>query len=237
MPQELEEFYGDALWGVAYGDEGDEGVGAEAEDGEVTGGFVGHEEHGGLGDGLRKIEAHGVGGGADVDGLANAAIDDVHGEDAAGGAIGDVHFGGVFGEDGASGSGAEEHGVAYFVRPGVDGFENVGFGRDDVEFAAVGFHKHLRGAAGKLEVCEQDGAAEIDDGKAALGAAHDEGDGAVGKDGDFVGLRDDFDNGARLERGGVVDGERRGAAIYDEDGFLVGRDAGLYGLGVRAGAA
>src|SRR5579859_2845158 len=48
----LEEFDGYALGGVAYGDQGDQGVGAEAEDGEVAGGFVDDEEHGGLGDGL-----------------------------------------------------------------------------------------------------------------------------------------------------------------------------------------
>ena len=121
--------------------------------------------------------------------------------------------------------------------PSVDDFEDVGFGRDDVEFAAVGLHEHLRGAAGELKIREQDGAAEIDDGEAILRTAHDEGDGAVGDDGDFVGLGNDFDGSAELERGGAVDGEGRGAAIDDEDGFLVRRDAGLDGLGAGASAA
>lgn len=222
----------------AYGDEGDEGMSAGADDGEVVRGFVDDEEHGRSGARVGGGEAHEVGSGADVDGtIENAAIEDVDGDDARGGAIGDIEFGGVVGDDGAGRSGAKEHGVGHLVGPGVDGLETVGIGRDDVEFAAIGFEEHLRGSAGEFEVGEKNGAVEIDDGEARLRAAHDEGELAVGGDEDFVGLRDNRDGDEELERARIVDGEHAGAAIDDKNVFGVGREASLDGFGGGVGAA
>ena len=176
--------------------------------------------------------------GADGDGTAEeAAIVDVDGNDAGGGAIGNVHFGFVGSDDGGGGSGAEEHGVAHFVGPGVDGLQAVGVGRDDVNFAAVGLEKHLRGSAGEFEIGEKRCADEIDDGEALLRATHDEGERGIGSDDDFVGLRNDGNGIKELECAGVVDGKQVGAAIDDDDIFCVGSEASLHGFGVGVSAA
>ena len=136
-------------------------------------------------------------------------IEDVDGDDAGGGAIGDIHFGGVGADDGESGSRTEEHRVAHFVSPGVNGLQAVGLGRDDVEFAAVGFEKHLRGLSREFEISEENGAIEIDDGETRLRAAHDEGESGIGSDEDFVGLRN-YGNGVQeLESARVMDGSVR----------------------------
>jgi len=175
---------------------------------------------------------------ADGDGTAEeATIVNVDGDDTGGGAIGDVHFGFVGSDDGGSGSGAEEHGVAHFVGPGVDGLQTVSVGGDDVNFTAIGFEEHLRGSAGELEIGEKRAANEIDDGEAFLGATHDEGEGGIGSDEDFVGLRNNGNGIEELQRAGVVDGKQVGAAIDDEDIFCVGSEAGLHGFGVGVGAA
>jgi len=62
-------------------DQGDQGI-VRSEDGEIAGGFVDDEEHGGLGDGFWQVERMALAR-RDVDGLADAAIEDVHGKDAA----------------------------------------------------------------------------------------------------------------------------------------------------------
>jgi len=111
------------------------------------------------------------------------------------------------------------------------------FRSDDVEFAAIGLEEHAGGLASEFEIGEEERALEIDDGEAILRAAHDEGDGTVGENDDIVGLRDDRDGSELLESGGVVDGERGGTAIEDEDVFVVGSDACEDGLGAGPGAA
>ncbi len=153
-----EEFDGKTLRLRAEGNEGEERIGAEAKDAEVAGGFVGDEEHAGLFVGAGKIEAHGAGRRADVDGLGDAAIDDIDGKNVTSRAVGDIHLGSVFTEDGTGGRIADEKGIADLVRPGVDGLQDVGFGRNDVKFAAVGLEQHLRRSAGEFEIGEQDGA-------------------------------------------------------------------------------
>ena len=232
-----EGFEGQALRLGAEGNEGDQGIGAGADDGEVGGSFVGNEKHGGLGVGIGRSKAHGGGRRADGNGAGNAAIENVDGGDAVGGAIGDVHAAGVVGEDGGSGSGAEEHGVREFVSPGIDDLEAVRRGRNDVEFAAIGLEKHLRGSAGELEIGDGHGAGDIDDGQAILGAREDEGEGGIGSDEDFVWLGDDGNGREKLKSAGVVNGKNRGTAIDDQDIFRVGSDAGLYGVGIGVGAA
>jgi hypothetical protein len=183
-------------------------------------------------------EAHKRRGGADIDGRTEeAAIVDVDGNDAGRGAIGDVHQGFVGSDDGGGRSGAEEHGVGHFVGPSIDGLKAVCVGRDDEEFAAVGLEKHLRGLAGELEIGDENGAFEVDDGEAILRAAHDEGESGVGSDEDFVGLRNYWNCTEELESAGVVDGENVGAAIDDDDIFCVGSEAGLHGFGVGVSAA
>jgi hypothetical protein len=122
------------------------------------------------------------------------------------------------------------------VGPGVDGLQAVSVGGDQVEFAAIGFKKHLRGLSGELEIGEKNGAIEIDDGKALLRAAHDEGEGGIGSDQDFVGLGNYGDGVEELEGARVVDGKHAGATIDDSDVAAVGREVGLngFGGGVRA---
>ena len=221
----------------AAGDKGDEGVVPGADDGEIVGGFVDGEEHGGEGAGIGGGEAHEAGRGADRDGAPqNSAIFDVDGDEARGRAVGDVHFGRIRIDDGAGGREAKKHGVSHLMRPGVDRLETVRVRRDDVEFAAVGLEEHLRGLAGEFEIGDEDGALEIDKGEARLRAAEDERDLAVGRDEYLVGLRDDRDRAEELERARVVDGESAGAAIDDGNVLAVGREASLdgFGGGVRA---
>ena len=221
----------------ADGDEGEERIGAEADDGEVVGGFVDDEEHVGFGAGIGGSETHGGGRGANRNGLRDAAVEDVKRHEAAGGPVRDIHFGGVGGDDGAGGSGPEEHVVAHFVGPGVDGLQAVGVGRDDVKFAAIRLEEHLRGLAGEFEIGDEDGALQIDHGETVLRAAHDEGEGAVREDGDFVGLGDDRDGVEELQRARVVNGQGGGATINDKNVLAVGSKAGLHGFGEGVGAA
>ena len=146
------------------------------------------------------VEADGVGslaGGdqklAAVDGADDAAVVDVHGGDAVGGGVGDVEQARVGAEDAARRRVAQDHEIADFVRLGIDDLQAVGFGRDDVEFAAVGFEDHVAGLAGELKIRQQNIAPEIDDGETRLGAADNERERAVGKDGDIVGIVNDGD--------------------------------------------
>jgi len=193
--------------------------------------LVGDEEHGGFCAGRGRIKAHDAGLRADVDGTPDAAIDVVERHDAARGAIGDVHFGGVGIDDGVVRLGTEEHGVADFVGPGVDGLQTVSFRGNDVKFAAVGLQQHGGGLAGEFKIGEEDGAFEIDDAEAILRAGHDEGDVTFGSDDDFVGLRNYGDGVELPESGGVVNAEGVGATIDDEEEFLIWREAGLHGFG------
>ena len=221
----------------ADGDEGDQGVGASADNGEVGGSFVGNENHGGLGVGIGRSEAHRGRRGADGNGAGDAAVEDIDGGDAAGGAISDVHAAGIVGEDGGGGSGAEKHGIRDLVGPGIDNLKAVGVGRDDVKFAAIGLEKHLRGSSGEFEIGDEDGAGEIDDGEASLRAREDEGEGRIGGDEDFVWLWDDGNGRKELKSARVVNRKNADAAIDDEDIFRVGSDASLYGIGVSVGTA
>jgi hypothetical protein len=221
----------------ADGDQSEERVGARADDREVAGGFVDHQEHWGNGTGVGGGKAHGGGGSAHGDGYADATIDDVEGNDTAGDAVANVHLDGFGREDTGGGSETEEHGVAHFVCPGVDDLQAVGIGGDDVEFAAIGFEEHLRGIAGEVEIGDEHGALKIDDAKAFLRAAGDEGQLGIGHDQDFVGLGDDRDGAEELESAGVVDRKQRRAAVDDENIFGVGRDARLNRLGIRVRAA
>jgi len=123
------------------------------------------------------------------------------------------------------------------VGPGVDDLKAVGFGRNDVKFTAVGLDQHLRGLTCKVKIGDENAAAKVHDGEACFGAAHDEGDGTVGNDENFVRLWDDRDGGALLKCGGIVDAEGGGAAIYNKDEFFVRGGAGLDGLGAGFGAA
>jgi hypothetical protein len=235
--QRLEDFDGEEMGAEADGDHGDEGVGARAENGEVGGVLVDNEEHGGYFADFGRRETHRGRGGSDRDGLSGATIEDIEGHDAACGAVSDVHFGGIGGDDGGGGGGTEEHVVANFVGPGVDGLEAMRFRSDDIEFAAIGLEEHAGGLASEFEIGEEERALEIDDGEAILRAAHDEGDGTVGENDDVIGLRDDGDGSELLESGGVVDGEGGRAAVEDEDVFVVGSDASEDGLGTGPGAA
>ena len=237
-PESLEGFYRQALGVRADGNQGEERVGARPDDGEVARGFVHDEKHRGLRPGVGRGKTHGRRRSADGDGrIGDAAIVDVDAEHARGGAVGDVHFGSIVGDDGACGSGAEEHVVADFVHPGVQGLKAVRLGRNYVEFAAIGLQEHLLGSAGEFEIRDQHGAPEIDDRKARLRLAGDEGQGRVRADGDFIGLRDYRDGVEELESARVVDGEGRGAAIDDRDVFGVRSEASLHRLGVRVRAA
>ena len=123
------------------------------------------------------------------------------------------------------------------MSPGIDDLEAVGVGGNDVEFAAIGLQKHLRGIPGKLEIGDEGGMEEIDDRETRLRAGHDEGEGRVGRDEDFVGLRDDRNRGEKLEGACVVDGEDIGTPVNDNDVFCVGSDASLDGFGIRVGTA
>src|SRR5215469_10095849 len=123
----LVEFHGEALRLGANGDESEEGVGVGADDGEVRRGFVSDEQYAGFVVGARKVEAHGRGSGAYIDWLGDAAIDDVHGKDVARGTIGDVHFGGIFGEESTGRGVTDQKRIAHFMRPGIDGLQNVSF--------------------------------------------------------------------------------------------------------------
>jgi len=221
----------------AYGDHGEEGIGAGAEDAEVAGGFVDDEKHGGTRGGIGSVETHGAGSRADVDGLVDAAIVDVDGNNAAGGAVGHVHPAGIGADDGVGGSGAEEHVVAQFVSPGVDDLQAMSVGRNHVKFAAIGFDQHLRGITSEFEIGDEDAAAKIDDREAFFGAAQDEGYSAVGNDEDFVRLRDNGDGGALLERGGIVDAKGGRATIDDQNEFFVGRGPGLHRFGSGFGTS
>ena len=183
---------------IAGGDHGEQRVGAGTDYGQIAGGFVDDQEHGRRRACFCWIEAHGSRRSADGDGTAGASIDDVEWQDAAGFAIGDVHFAGIGGQDAGCGSRAEHDVVAHFVGPGVDGLQAVGFGRDDVEFAAIGLEKHLRGLAGKVEIGEQDAAFDVDDRHAFFGAAHDKGHRAIGKNDDFFGVGNNRNGGALL---------------------------------------
>jgi len=119
----LEQLDGEVLGGIADRDKGEEedGVAAEAEDGEVTGGLVGDQKHGRLGAGFGQSETHRSGRSPDVDGFADSTIDDVDREDVPGGTIGNIHFGSIFAEDGGGGSGADQKRVTDFVSPRIDG--------------------------------------------------------------------------------------------------------------------
>ena len=90
--------------------------------------------------------------------------------------------------------------------PRVDNLEAVRFRRDDVEFAAIGFEEHVGRPSRKFEIGEQEGAIEVDHGKAIFETTDDEGERAVGEDSDLVRLRDDADGSELLERGCIVDG-------------------------------
>jgi hypothetical protein len=202
----LEGFYSQAFGVRADGDQRQKGVRAGADDGQVVRGFANNEKHGRLRAGVGGGKAHEGRRSADGDGaIENAAVEDVQSNDTRGGAIGDVHFGGVAIDDTGGRSGAEQHGVGYFVSGSVDDLEAVGFGRKDVELAAVGLEKHLRGSAGEFEIAEENGAIKVDDGKTSLRAAHDEGERAVGSNENFIGLRNDLDGVEPLKSARVVD--------------------------------
>ncbi len=111
------------------------------------------------------------------------------------------------------------------------------FGRDDVEFAAVGLEKHLRGASGEFEIGEQNAAMDIHNGDAGLRAAHHESDGGIGQGDNFFRVRNDGHFRALLKRGGIVDAQRAGAMIDYQNKFVVGGDAGLHGLRTGFGFA
>ncbi len=91
------------------------------------------------------------------------------------------------------------------MSPRVDDLEAVGVGGDDIEFTTVGLEKHLRGLSCEFEIGEENSAIEIDDGETCLGAAHDEGEGGIGSDEDFVGLWDYQDGVEELESARVMD--------------------------------
>ena len=154
------------------------------------------------------------------------AIHDIDGNDAVGGGVAHVHQAGVGAENGARGRGAQHHVIADFVRSSVDDLQAVSFGRDQVEFTAVGLEQHLRGAAGQFEMGEKNAATQIDDGDAGFAGAAHEGDGAVGHDGDVFGARDDRDGAALGESRGVMKRDGGVATIGDDYGFAVGSAAG-----------
>ena len=70
-----------------------------------------------------------------------------------------------------------------------------------------------------------------------MGPAHDEGEGGIGSNEDFVGLRNYGDGVEELEGARVMDRKHAGAAIYYGDVFAVGCEAGLDGFGGGVGAA
>src|ERR1700722_8137661 len=112
------------------------------------------------------------------------------------------------------------------MRGGVDDLQAVSFGRDQVEFAAVGLEEHLRGAAGEFEMGEKNATPQIDDGDAGFAGAANEGAGVVGHDGDFFGAGYDRDGSALRESCGVVKRDGGVAAIGDDYRFAVGSAAG-----------
>ena len=121
--------------------------------------------------------------------------------------------------------------------PRVDNLQAVRFRRDDVEFAAIGFEEHVGGPSREFEIGDEEGAIEVDNGKAIFETTGDEGERAVGEDSDLVRLRDDGDGSELLERGCIVDGEGGGAAIQDDDLIVVGSSADGDGFGAGFGTA
>ena len=121
--------------------------------------------------------------------------------------------------------------------PSVDGLEAVGVWGNYENFAAIGLEQHLRGSAGELEIGEENGASEIDDGETVLRAADDESESGIGDNDDFVGLRDDGDGVEELEGARVVDGKGVGATIDDDDIFCVRSEKRLHGFGIGVSAA
>ncbi len=121
--------------------------------------------------------------------------------------------------------------------PGVDGLEAVGVGGNYENFAAIRLEKHLRGSASELEIGEENGASEIDDGETVVRVAHDEGQSGIGDNDDFVGLRDDGNGVEELEGTCVVDAEGVGATIDDDDILCVRSETGLHGFGICVSAA
>ena len=154
-----------------------------------------------------------------------------------GSAVGDIHFRGVGSSDGRAGRRAKKHVAADFVGPRVDNLQAVRFRRDDVEFAAIGFEEHVGGPSREFEIGDEEGAIEVDNGKAIFETTGDEGERAVGEDSDLVRLRDDGDGSELLERGCIVDGEGGGAAIQDDDLIVVGSSADGDGFGAGFGTA
>ena len=131
MRAKLEEFDGEVVGAGAYGDHGDEIVGAHADNSDVAGILVDGEEKI-----LLRIEAErgrgltGWDGEALVGVAVEAAIDNVDRDDAIGRSVGNIHEAGIGAEDGARGRGAEHHVIADFVSGSVDDLEPVGFGGD-----------------------------------------------------------------------------------------------------------
>ena len=103
----LEEFDGQAGGVCAYGDHGDEEIGARADHGDVAGVLVDGEEEIFLGIEAQRVGRLACGDGKAFAGFAvEAAIDDVDGNDAIRGGVADVHECGIGAEDGACGRGA-----------------------------------------------------------------------------------------------------------------------------------
>jgi len=122
------------------------------------------------------------------------------------------------------------------VHPRVDDLEAVGLGSNNVEFTAIGLEKHIGGLSGEFEIAEQERTVEIDDGKTILRMTDDEGKGAVGENGDLVGLRGDGDRSKLLKGRGIVDRECGGATIEDDDFVVVGSGPDGDGFGASFGA-
>jgi len=123
------------------------------------------------------------------------------------------------------------------VHPRVHNLEAVGLRSNNVEFAAIGLEEHISGLSGEFEVAEQERTVEIDDGKTILRMTDDEGKGAVGENGDLVGLRSDGDRSELLKGRGIVDGQCGGATIEDDDFAVVGSGPDGDGFGASFGAA
>jgi hypothetical protein len=123
------------------------------------------------------------------------------------------------------------------VHPRVDNLEPVGLGSNNVEFTAIGLEEHISGLSGEFEIAEQERTVEINDGKTILRMTNDEGKGAVGKNGDLVGLRDDGDRSELLKGRGIVDRQGGGATIENDDFVVVGSGADGDGFGASFGAA
>ena len=143
---DFEGFYGDGVRFAPGGEQGDQGAGAGADDGDIAGAAV---------DGKEEVtfrrESEGSRAIANVNGgSALAIVDGVDGH-FLGAEVGDVDQRVVCGDEAADGIGAHEVGADDIVGTGDDLRDGVGEGVGDEELAAVGLEGEMDGGLADLK--------------------------------------------------------------------------------------